>query len=171
MVGRLLVPAQHGDAMMPRQPPPIRSMVELSTIAPCASSVVLVVERHLLLRQGIADFLRDRLPIALQVVGVAPHDQHQLTQMLALQPRLMLVGIGMPAAPGLALIAQLHADLPHAALIAFCWWDGEDYRRSARQAGADAFVCTDVIRTELPDMIVTTMGHPSYRQSAMSRST
>ena len=134
------------------------SSIETRITAPRRSSIVLVVEQHLVLRRAIAVFLRDQLTSATVVRSVAADDHVQLTHTLTQYPQIILVGRGSPAKHGLTFIAQVRAALPDAAIVAFCWWDDDAYQQSAQGAGADALFCTDKLSTQLPDMIQRLLG-------------
>ncbi len=89
--------------------------------------------------------LREILGIVLEEyphqIAFAENGQRALELAAQLAPELILIDLGLPDMHGFDLARALRARnlAPRPRLVAFTGFDGEDFRREAREAGFDDF--------------------------------
>ena len=109
-------------------------------------SVFMVDDNPIVLRFA-ARFL-DSSP-GISVAGTATDAADALTQVLGLQPEVVVVDLRMPGMSGFELIPRLRAALPGVGLVALTVLDADAYRQAALSAGADGFVTKGTMVAEL----------------------
>lgn len=87
------------------------------------------------------------------VVGTPRGGEEALAQALDLQPRAVLVDLGMPGLSGLETIPRLRKAAPETRIIALTMLDTSEYLKAALAAGADEFVPKAALTTDLPAAI------------------
>jgi DNA-binding NarL/FixJ family response regulator len=106
---------------------------------------VLIVDDHALVRDGVRLLLAGHA----DVVGEAGDAAQARAQVAALAPDIVLLDIGMKGGDGLALAAEI-AQRPSApALVMLSMYDGPEYLRRAREAGARGYVRKDAPSGEI----------------------
>lgn len=108
---------------------------------------VLIVDDHALVRDGVRALLAPQPGI--EVVGEAGDAEQALAQVILLAPQLVLLDIGMKETDGLTLAARLRASHPEVAVLMLSMYDGAEYLRRAREAGARGYVRKDAPSSEI----------------------
>jgi NarL family two-component system response regulator LiaR len=112
---------------------------------------VLIVDDHLIARQGIRVFL-DNEP-SIKVVGEAEDGQEALCLAQTLRPEVILMDLVMPRRDGIDAIVELKHCLPHIKIIALTTFSDELKVKAAMEAGADGYLLKDVDGDALLDAI------------------
>jgi NarL family two-component system response regulator LiaR len=112
---------------------------------------VLIVDDHLIARQGIRVFL-DNEP-SIEVVGEAGDGQDALCQAQTLQPEVILMDLVMPRRDGIDAIVELKRCLPHVKIIALTTFGDELKVKATMEAGADGYLLKDIDGDALLDAI------------------
>lgn len=99
---------------------------------------ILVVDDHVLIRQGIVGLL-DAQP-DLEVVGEAGSAEKAIQKTEATRPDLILMDIGMPGVNGLEATQRIRERLPDVRVLILTVHDREDYLFHALRAGAGGYV-------------------------------
>lgn len=99
---------------------------------------VLVVDDHVLMRQGLVGLL-DNEP-DLEVVGQAGDAASFLRLIEETEPDVVLMDIGLPNVNGLDLTAQSKQRFPNVQILVLTMHDREDYLFRALRAGASGYV-------------------------------
>lgn len=98
---------------------------------------IFVIEDHPLMRRSLIEAI-EREP-GLTVCGQAEDMQEALTDILSLQPDLVLTDIQLKSSSGLDLIRKLRAQSPTLPIVATTMFDVRRTERLAREAGASGF--------------------------------
>jgi DNA-binding NarL/FixJ family response regulator len=107
--------------------------------------------------QQVTRFLVEHAPGQLIVSGASSDAAEALALAERLSPDVVLVGLASSAQPGLDLLPQLRARLSRAGIIVLGVVDVNGYRRTARAAGADAFLLKDDVPPTLVPAIMEVM--------------
>jgi DNA-binding NarL/FixJ family response regulator len=99
---------------------------------------VLVVDDHLLTRCRTRQQIEDISGI--QVIGEATDGFEAVALARTLLPDLILMDIAMPALDGIEATRRISSECPRIRIIMLSAYDGESFQRSARDAGAHAYV-------------------------------
>lgn len=105
-----------------------------------ASLSVLLLDRHPTFRYYATRFVQEHLRADLVMLAAVDIDERGLALTAALQPQILLLGLGVPADADLALIPTLRAALPLSCIIVLGIFDQAGYEQAARAAGADSFL-------------------------------
>jgi DNA-binding NarL/FixJ family response regulator len=108
---------------------------------------VLLVEDHLILRQGLRALLETNSDI--EIVGEAGTVADALAQAQATQPAIVITDIGLPDCPGIELVAELRARHPQTRVLVLTAYSTEEHIRAALTAGASGYVLKDASHAEL----------------------
>ncbi len=112
---------------------------------------VMVVEDHLMVRQGIVALLR--MQRDLEVVAEAGDGESALAIFRAHRPDVTLVDLRLPRRGGVALIRTLRQEAPRSRFLVLTTYDGEDEISQALQAGASGYLLKGASRIELTEAI------------------
>ncbi len=99
---------------------------------------LLLVDDHVMLRQGTAELLR-REP-DLEVVGEAGDGQQALELAHALQPDIVVMDVRMPILSGVEATRRIRQTLPAIQVLVLTAHDDDDYVFSLLQAGASGYI-------------------------------
>jgi DNA-binding NarL/FixJ family response regulator len=104
---------------------------------------VLIVDDLPQVRQGLQSMLElaaRRAHPGFELVGEADNGEMALQQAQSLKPDVILMDLEMPGMDGYEATRRIKAELPAARVIILSIHAGEEERRRARSAGADAFI-------------------------------
>ena len=138
---------------------------------------VLLADDHPVLREGMADLLKQRPN--MDVVGQASTGQQAVELAHILKPDVILMDIEMPMISGIEATRQIRALLPDVQVLILSGFDDEEYIRSALKVGASGFM----LKTSSADQIakaieqiyegnlaVTSLAGPNFFQSGNTES-
>lgn len=98
----------------------------------------------------------------LAVCGEAANEHDALERILALQPDLAVVDLGLGLGDGLALITQLHQRCPALKILVFSMHDQAHFITTAFAAGAHGYVVKEEGTERLLEAIQVLMDGGSY---------
>jgi DNA-binding NarL/FixJ family response regulator len=112
---------------------------------------VLVVDDHLLLREGIAALIGGQ-PDMMLVVECS-NGREAIQQFRTHRPDVTLMDLQMPEMSGLDAIGAIRGEFPEARIIVLTTYSGDLQVVRALQAGARAYLLKDMVHKELLDTI------------------
>lgn len=110
---------------------------------------VMLVDRHAVFLDIARRLLEEYSPGDLVVVGTSQGGEDILEQARALEPHIMLIGLGFSDLIYLQIIPRLRTTLPHIKVIVLGLFETNDYRQAAMTAGADEFVFKIALNEDL----------------------
>jgi DNA-binding NarL/FixJ family response regulator len=119
--------------------------------------VALLIDANLTFLQSVSRFLADHAPNQIEVGGTVGNSADALALAASLRPAVVLLGLASSAQPGLQLLPQLRALLPHSGIIVLSVLEVNGYRQMALTRGADAFVLKDDLPVTLLPTIMDVM--------------
>lgn len=99
---------------------------------------IVLADDHAVLRDSLQAFLA--LHQDLTVVGAACDGADAITQVLRLQPDVLVLDLGMPNLGGLEVTHRLKRDLPACKIVVLSQHQDPDYVLPVLKAGADGYV-------------------------------
>lgn len=121
---------------------------------------VLVVDDHLIVRQGIRSLLGE--VDGIQVVGEASNGDEAISQTASLSPDVILMDLVMPKTDGIEAIRQITAHHPEARILVLSSFATDDRVFPAIKAGALGYLLKDSGLQELLEAIRKThSGEPA----------
>lgn len=114
---------------------------------------ILVVDDHLLLREGIAAVLEGQEDMVL--VGEASNGREAVESFRRLRPNVTLMDLRMPDMSGLEAITAIRSDFPDARIIVLTTYSGDAQAAAALKAGAAGYLLKSLVRKELIETIRT----------------
>ena len=112
---------------------------------------VLVVDDHVLLREGVRAVLSAQDDIA--IVGEASSGAQAVAQYAQLRPDVVLMDLQMPDMSGLDAIVAIRRQDPRACIIVLTTYSGDGRAIKALRAGAMGYLLKSSLRKELLDAI------------------
>jgi two-component system, NarL family, response regulator LiaR len=112
---------------------------------------VMVVDDHLMVRRGLATFLK--VFKDLELVGEADSGESAVQLCVKLQPDVVLMDMVMKSLDGAAATRLIRKQCPSAQIIALTSFKDEILVKSALQAGAISYLLKDVSGNELAQAI------------------
>ena len=131
-----------------------------------ATTRVLVVDDHPLVRAGVRDILQSH--DWLVVVGEAADGRDALAKALELSPDLVVVDLDLPKLNGVGLMNSLRTQLPKTKVIVLSMYQPDKVASSVIQAGARGYVSKRVASTELISALEAVASGGTYFDSAFS---
>jgi NarL family two-component system response regulator LiaR len=128
---------------------------------------VLVVDDHLIVRQGLRAILRV-LP-DLELAGEAVDGREAIDLAQALRPDVVLMDLVMPELDGVAAIAEIKRCLPELPIIVLTTFAESERVLAAVQAGANGYLLKDVEMHELARAIRAVRGGQPYLHPEATR--
>ena len=125
-------------------------------------TTVLLADDHVLVRQGIRQFLEDADDI--EVVAEADDGEQALLLALQLRPQVVILDIRMPKLSGVEVTRRLKAQLPAASIVILTAYDDDPYVTALLQAGANGYV----LKTATSDELVRAVRLVSEGKPALS---
>jgi DNA-binding NarL/FixJ family response regulator len=110
---------------------------------------ILLVDDHVMLRQGTAELLRRES--GLEIVGEASDGQEAVSLASELQPDIVVMDVRMPVLSGVEATRIIRDSLPHVQVLVLTAHDDDQYIFSLLQAGASGYLLktspvTDLIK-------------------------
>ncbi len=152
-ITELLSPARRVDVRYgTRAQPSADGVVDLPPDPSVALRIrVMLVDDHLLLRQGLVQLLSQ--DSSIEVVGEAPDGEAAVERARALRPDLILMDVGMPGMGGIEATRAIHAEFPGIVVIGLSMHAESDRGEEMRNAGASAFVS----KSEASEVLIATI--------------
>jgi len=114
---------------------------------------ILVVDDHLVLREGVASILEGEGDI--QVVGTASNGVEAVAAFIKLRPDVTLMDLQMPVKGGLDALLEIRKVASNARIIVLTTYEGDVQAVRALKAGAAGYLLKSSLRKELVDAIRT----------------
>lgn len=108
---------------------------------------VLLVEDHVIVRQGVRALLAEEADIS--VIGEAGSGSEALAMIQKLKPNVVLMDIGLPDISGIQITQQVRERFPDVKVIMLSMHDNQEYVFRALRAGANGYVLKQSTTTEL----------------------
>ena len=121
---------------------------------------VLVVDDHLMLREGVVSILEGEADI--QVVGTAANGAEAIDAFSTLRPDVTLMDMQMPVMGGLQTLVELRKKVPGARVIVLTTYEGDVQAVRALKAGAAGYLLKSSLRQELVEAIRAVHGGRRY---------
>ncbi len=118
-----------------------------------SKQIILVVEDHELLRSIIQKWLEELYPDFEIIEAVNGEDGVKLAQ--SLEPRLVIMDIGLPGMNGITATKLIKKNLPQTQVIVLTIFNDAFYEKEAKKAGAVAFVSKSDMYVQLPELLKT----------------
>jgi DNA-binding NarL/FixJ family response regulator len=112
---------------------------------------VLIVDDHLVLREGVAALLEDEGDI--KIVGSAADGAEAVTAFATLRPDVTLLDLQMPVMDGLQALEAMIKQKPNARVIVLTTYNGDAQALKALKLGAAGYLLKTALRRELIDAI------------------
>jgi two-component system, NarL family, response regulator NreC len=121
---------------------------------------------HTLVRQGICKILEEQPE--WQVIGQANNGREAVEQVVALQPDVAILDIGMPLLNGIEATRQLVRRLPGLRVLILSMHADEAYITQALHAGAKGYLLKDSADTDLIRAVTAIAAGKSFFSPAVS---
>ncbi|PVX30564.1 response regulator [Sphingomonas pokkalii] len=121
---------------------------------------VLVVDDHVLLRQGIAGILAPEPDIEL--VAEATNGAEAVETFVRMRPDVTLMDLQMPVLAGIEAIQRIRSGAPHARIIVLTTYPGDVQAVKALKAGASGYLLKSSLIDELLRAIRAVHGGRRY---------
>jgi DNA-binding NarL/FixJ family response regulator len=108
---------------------------------------VLIVDDHILFREGLAGLLRSQQDI--EVVGECGTIHECIETTLRLQPQVVLMDFSLPDGTGLEATRQILAELPQTQIIFLTVHDNDERMIAAMRAGAKGYLLKNLSVSKL----------------------
>ncbi len=128
---------------------------------------VLLVEDHVVLRQGLKALFADEPDI--EIVGEASNGREALQLVVEAQPDLILMDISMPHLNGIEATRQIRRHYPHVKVVALSMHANEEYVFQILQAGASGYVLKQADSLEVLIAIRAALAGGSFLSPPISR--
>lgn len=116
-----------------------------------ATISVMVVDDHVLLREGVRAVISTETDIA--IVGEAANGAEAIAEYARLRPDVVLMDLQMPDMSGVDAIKTIRANAPDARIIVLTTYSGDGRAIKALRAGAMGYLLKASLRKELLDAI------------------
>ena len=116
-----------------------------------ARFVVLTVDDHPVLRNGIAGLVSDQADMVL--VGEASNGREAIQQFRTHKPDVTLMDLQMPELNGIDTIIAIRGEFPNARVIVLTTYTGDVQIVRALKAGAQGYLLKSLLHKELLDAI------------------
>ncbi len=126
---------------------PIHAGASESRPASAAPITVLVVDDHPVVREGIANMVRQQRD--LRVVAEGADGEEAVAAWERHRPDVTLLDLRMPLLDGVAAIVRIRKMDPRARIIVLTTYDNQEDLSAAMRAGARAYLLKETPRTEL----------------------
>jgi DNA-binding NarL/FixJ family response regulator len=112
---------------------------------------IMIVEDHVIVRQGLAALLRTVPDFA--IVAEASDGRKAIELFRQHQPDVTLMDLRLPQMNGVEAIGRIRIDFPQARIIVLTTFDGDEDIYRALQAGARGYLLKGMTSEELMDAI------------------
>jgi DNA-binding NarL/FixJ family response regulator len=89
----------------------------------------------------------------IEIIGEATTGQETIRQVMALRPDVLVLDIRMPDYDGLEVLRRLRQAGDQTRVVVLSLWDNAEYRRTAKERGASAYVVKGAAFTQLLPVI------------------
>lgn len=128
---------------------------------------ILLADDHTLVRQGLRKILEDQRD--WQVIAQASNGRDAVKQVVALEPDVAILDIGMPLLNGIEATRQIIRRLPEVHILILSMHAEEAYITQALQAGAHGYLLKDSADTELIRAVTAVAAGKSFFSPSVSR--
>ncbi|GMR02193.1 MAG: response regulator transcription factor [Acidimicrobiia bacterium] len=132
-----------------------------------ASTRVLVVDDHTLVRRGTREILEHQTEI--RVVGEAADGDEAVSLTDRLRPDVVLMDLGLPGLGGVEATREIKARWPEVQVLVLTVHDDDQYVFEAIRAGASGYLLKDVHDNELIDAVLAVAEGGVVLQPAVAR--
>jgi DNA-binding NarL/FixJ family response regulator len=132
-----------------------------------AKARVLLVEDHVVLRQGIKALFADEPDV--EVVGEAGDGRTALQCVSELRPDVVLMDISMPGLNGIEATRQIRQDYPEIRVVVLSMHSNEEYVFQVLRAGASGYVLKQSDSSEVLTAIRAALAGGSFLSPPISR--
>ena len=132
-----------------------------------STSTVLLVEDHVVMRQGLKALLDDEPD--LEVIGEAGDGREALQLVARLRPTVVLLDIAMPHLNGIEAARQIQQNFPEIKVVVLSMHATEEYVFQMLRAGAAGYVLKQSASTEVLNAIRAAVAGQLFLSSAISR--
>ncbi|RIK76318.1 MAG: DNA-binding response regulator [Planctomycetota bacterium] len=108
---------------------------------------LMIADDHEVVRAGLRALLAGARDV--EIVGEAAEGHETLRQARRLHPDMLMLDVRMPGADGLAVLAQLRAEMPTAAVVMFSSYDNPTYVARAMALGAAGYLVKSARRDDI----------------------
>src|SRR5215471_20485241 len=108
---------------------------------------VLCVDDHPLVREGVVAMMECEDDVVH--IGEASDGKAAIEQYRKLRPDVVVMDLRMPGLGGLEATIQIRKEFPAARVIVLTTYEGDEDIHRALEAGAQAYLLKDMVRTEL----------------------
>ena len=113
---------------------------------------VLVVDDHVMMREGLRSVLEDHHDI--EVVGVASNGEEAVAEVDHLRPQVVLMDINMPRMDGITATAHIKARHPRMIVLGISVNADDQHRDAIVKAGALSLISKEVAIKQLHEAIL-----------------
>lgn len=128
---------------------------------------ILIADDHLLLRQGIRNFLS--MEPDFEIIGEAVDGEDAITQTQSLRPDVLLLDINMPKVNGIEVAGRLKDLCPEVRILALTIHDDENYMMNMIQNGAAGYLLKDVEPSMMTQAIRRVHAGESYVEPSLTK--
>lgn len=132
-----------------------------------AKAKVLLVEDHVVLRQGLKALFADEPDI--EIVGEASDGRKALQDVPELQPDIVLMDISMPGLNGIEATRRIQQHYPQVKVVVLSMHANEEYVFQVLQAGASGYVLKQADSSEVLIAIRAALAGGSFLSPPISR--
>jgi PAS domain S-box-containing protein len=141
----------HQQAAISYEQKPLRSHITVPQRGQTAPYRILLVDDHVLVRQGLAALLAEEDDV--KVVGEASDGLEAIEMVQRIQPDLILMDASMPDLDGASAIRIIHERWPDIRIIALSMHDEEHISNDMLHAGAECYVTKTEVSEALLEKI------------------
>jgi DNA-binding NarL/FixJ family response regulator len=132
-----------------------------------AKAKVLLVEDHVIVRQGIKALFSDEHD--LEIVGEADDGRAALQSVSELEPDVILMDISMPGLNGIEATRQIRQNHPEVKVVVLSMHSNEEYVFQVLRAGASGYVLKQSDSSEVLTAIRAALAGGSFLSPPISR--
>ena len=132
-----------------------------------SKATVLLVDDHVVVRQGLKALLADELDI--EVIGEASNGREALDRLAELEPKVVLMDISMPGLNGIEATRQIQQRYPSVRVVVLSMHANEEYVFQVLQAGASGYVLKQSDSLEVLTAIRAAVAGGSFLSPPISR--
>ena len=133
---------------------------------------IVVVEDHLLVREGIRDLLQQERD--MEVVGEAADGEEAIALVNRVKPDIVLLDIAMPKLNGIEATKRIKAEQPRVSVLVLTAYDNEEFILAILEAGASGYLLKNIRSEELLKSVRSvyrgeSVLHPSVLKTVLGR--
>jgi NarL family two-component system response regulator LiaR len=133
---------------------------------------IVVVEDHLLVREGIRDLIQQERD--MEVVGEAADGEEAVVLVNRLKPDIVLLDIAMPKLNGIEATKRIKSEQPRVSVLVLTAYDNEEFILAILEAGASGYLLKNIRSEELLKSVRSvyrgeSVLHPSVLKTVLGR--